>query len=182
MNKTLKKVLIIAGVIIVGLYIAFKILQSNTKKASPEATATYSNGVNITVNYCKPSKKGREIFGKLVPFGEVWRTGANENTTFETDKNLTIGGKVLPAGKYTLWTIPEKDSWTVIFNKKDYGWGVSFGAKASREAEDDVLQVVVPAETVATSLEQFDISFSDTPMSSMVLAWDTTKVVVPIMK
>ncbi|MES2796489.1 MAG: DUF2911 domain-containing protein [Bacteroidota bacterium] len=181
MNKTLKKILIGVGILVVVLFIAFKFMQYNTKKASPEATATYSNGVNITVKYCKPSKRGREIFGKLEPFGKVWRTGANEATTFDTDNDLTIGDKVLPAGHYTLWTIPEKESWTVIFNKKDYMWGVNQDG-ASREADSDALQVVVPVEKTETSVEQFDISFVDSPMMAMVLAWDTTKIVVPIMK
>jgi Protein of unknown function (DUF2911) len=181
MNKTLKRILIIAGILIVALFAAFKYMQWNTKKASPEATASYTNGVNITVKYCKPYKKDREIFGKLVPFGQVWRTGANEATTFTTDKDLTIGGKVLPVGKYTLWTIPEAGSWTVIFNKKDYMWGVNQNG-ASREPDSDALQVVVPVDTLADTKEQFDISIVEKPALSLVLAWDKTKVSVPMMK
>jgi Protein of unknown function (DUF2911) len=181
MNKFLKRTLIVLGVLAVVLFVAFQILQVQTKKASPEATVEYKNGVNISVFYCKPSKKGREIFGgKVVPFSKVWRTGANEATTFTTDKNLTIGGKVLPAGKYTLWTIPEKDSWTIIFNKKQYDWGVSFGGVASREEAEDALQVVVPVETTENVQEQFDISVVDQPALSLILAWDKTKVVVPM--
>ncbi len=181
MNKTLKRILIIVGLLAVVLFIAFKFLQYNTKKASPEATVIYTNGANISVKYCKPFKKGREIFGKLIPYDQVWRTGANEATTFDSDKDLTIGGKVLPAGHYTLWTIPGKESWTVIFNKKDYMWGVG-GDGASREAGSDALQVVVPVQATDALMEQFDISFTDNPMLSMVLAWDNTKVVVPMMK
>jgi Protein of unknown function (DUF2911) len=180
MNKLLKKTLIALGVLVVVLFGAYKILQSQTKKASPEATVEYKNGVNISVFYCKPSKKGREIFGALVPFDQVWRTGANEASTFTTDKNLTIGGKVLPAGKYTLWTIPGKDNWTVIFNKKEYGWGVGFGEVASREPEADALQVVVPVEGTENVQEQFNISVVDQPALSLIFSWDKTKVVVPM--
>jgi hypothetical protein len=114
----------------------------------------------------------------LEPYGKVWRTGANEATTFTTNKDLTIGGKNLPAGKYTLWTIPNKEKWTVIFNSKMYSWGVSFGG-ASREAAADVLQVEVPVETLPAVQEQFLISF-DEAVPAMVLAWDMTKITVPL--
>ncbi|AEI49093.1 DUF2911 domain-containing protein [Runella slithyformis] len=180
MKKILKWTGIVVGVLAVVLFAAFKYLQTNTKKASPEATAEYrKDGTEISVFYCRPSKKGRVIFGGLLPYGKVWRTGANEATTFTSNKALTIGGKTLPAGKYTLWTIPDKDKWTVIFNSKMYGWGVSFGGEASREAAADVLQVEVPADTLAVGQEQFLISFDET-VPSMVLAWDMTKVSVPL--
>ena len=179
MNKILKRTAIVIGVLAVVLFAAFKYFSAKTKEASPEATVAYKkDGTEISVFYCQPAKKGREIFGKLVPFGEVWRTGANEATTFTTNKDLSIGGKTLPAGKYTLWTIPEKDQWTVIFNGKQYDWGVSFGAKASREAEADVLQIKVPTATLGSVQERFNISFDQTT-PALVLAWDMTKVVVP---
>jgi hypothetical protein len=178
MNKTLKRILIGLAVIVGLLFIAYQYLAATTKKASPEATATFTNGVNITVKYCKPSKKGREIFGGLVPFGEVWRTGANEATVFTTDKDLNIGGKTLKAGSYSLWTIPNKDTWEVIFNSEVPSWGVSFGGKASRDVEKDVIQVSVPVENTNETQEMFDISFTETP--AMVLAWDKTKISVPI--
>jgi len=180
MKKVLKWTAIVVGVLVVGLFIAFKVLQANTKKARPEATAEYkANGTEVSVFYCRPSKKGREVFGGLVPYGKVWRTGANEATTFTTNKDLSIGGKPLPAGKYTLWTIPEKDTWTVIFNKKQYGWGVDFKEQASREVAEDALQVQVPSETTDAPLEQFLISF-DEKTPAMVLAWDRMKVSVPL--
>jgi hypothetical protein len=181
MNKFLKWTAIIVGILAVVLFVAFQFLQSQTKKASPEDTVTYVNGAtNLSVFYCRPSKKGREIFGKLVPFGQVWRTGANEATTFTTNKDLTIGGKALPAGKYTLWTIPEKDQWAVIFNKKEYAWGVNFDTKASREPEADVLQIQVPVEVLSVPVEQFTISFDKQTQLALVLAWDNVKVSVPI--
>ncbi|MCY7351724.1 MAG: DUF2911 domain-containing protein [Cytophagaceae bacterium] len=180
MKKALKLTGIVVGVLVVLLFVAFKVIQANTKKASPEATVEYKqNGAEISVFYNRPSKKGRVIFGGLEPYGKVWRTGANEATTFTTNKDLTIGGKPLPAGKYTLWTIPEKDTWTVIFNGKQYSWGVNFDQVASREAEADVLQIQVPVEVQNPPLEQFTISF-DESVPAMVLAWDATRVSVPL--
>jgi hypothetical protein len=174
----LKKILIGLAVIAVILFVAFQIMTSRTKKASPEVKQSYSVGVaKIDLFYCSPSKKGREIFGKLVPYGGVWRTGANESTTFETDKNLLIDGKKLPAGKYSLWTIPQQDSWTVVFNKEVPGWGVDFDSKASRNEKEDVLEVKAPVEKLTTSQEKLSL---DANNNALNISWDMTKVSVPI--
>src|SRR5688572_21647276 len=99
MKKFWKWFLIVVVSLGVILFAFFKVMQYQTKKASPEETAEYkNNGKDIKVEYCSPSKRGREIFGSLVPYNEVWRTGANEATTFETATDLTISGKKLPAG------------------------------------------------------------------------------------
>ena len=90
-----------------------------------------------------------------------------------------IGGKSLPAGKYTLWTIPESDVWTIIFNNKQYSWGVDFKTRPSREPEADVLQVKVPVQKVSPIVDQFTISFQNPPESALVLVWDDVKIVVP---
>ena len=104
---------------------------ANSEKTDQETqpgteVVTYTQGdLQLDVFYCSPSKKGRKIFGELVPYGEVWRTGANEATTFTTNKDLIIDGKKLVTGNlYSIWTIPEEDSWTIIFNNKMYNWGV----------------------------------------------------------
>ncbi len=174
----LKKILIGLAVLAVILFVAFQIVKSKTKAASPEVKQTYSIGTaKVDLFYCSPSKKGREIFGGLIKYGEVWRAGANEPTTFETDKNLTIGGKSLPAGKYSLWTIPQKDSWTIIFNKEIPIWGVSSGAKAARNDKTDALQVVVPVEKLTAPQEKLSI---DAQNNALTIIWDMTKVSVPI--
>ena len=181
MNKKLKWTLIILASLALVLGIAFKYLQYETKKASPEETVSYAkDGKKLSVFYCRPSKKERVIFGLLVPYDKVWRTGANEATTFSTDTEIEVGGKKLPAGKYTLWTIPGKESWTVIFNKKQYGWGITYGGEASREPEYDALEVIVPVQHNPETVEQFTISFDDADALQMVLAWDQTRVAVPI--
>lgn len=150
-------------------------------RPSPAATASYDkDGLKIEVNYSRPFKKGREIFGGLVPFDQVWRTGANEAATFETNKDLTIGGKMLPAGKYTLWTIPHKETWEVIFNKKMYPWGINRNGLASREADADVVSVTVPVEVLPESVEQFTINVVETKVPTLELSWDFMQVAVPL--
>lgn len=94
------------------------------QKASPADSTTGKIGnATVKIRYSSPSVKGRVIWGELVPYGEVWRAGANEATTFTTDKDLMIEGKTLHAGRYALFMIPTKDSWTVIFNTVPDQWG-----------------------------------------------------------
>ena len=174
----LKKILIGLAVLIVILFVAFQVLKSKTKSLSPEVKQTYSVGASkINLFYCSPSKKGREIFGGIIKYGEVWRTGANEPTTFETDKNLVVDGKKLPAGKYSLWTIPQQESWTVIFNKEIPFWGDNTDGKAARNDKTDVLQVVIPVEKLTTSQEKLSI---DANNNALTIIWDMTKITVPI--
>ena len=183
MKKILKWTLIVVVSLVVLLGALFAYVDHQNRTKSPSGTAVYDkNGTKITVEYSRPSKRDRVIFGGLVPYGVVWRTGANEATTFETNKALTIGGKTLPAGKYTLWSIPEKDKWTVIWNGKQYGWGVKspFDQTASREPEADVLQVQVAPQEGNDVVEQFTISFDETSGLALVIAWDKTKVAVPL--
>lgn len=187
MSKSLRIILIVVGVLLaLGALVAFvgyPYLKKVTKKASPEQTITYQQlGLDLEVFYCRPSKKGRDIFAEegLVPYGEVWRTGANEATTFETATNLNIQGEVLPAGKYTLWTIPKKDSWEIIFNEKMYGWGVGWGAKAAVDRAFDALAISVPTTVTPETVEMFTIEFLEMEELYLVLKWDDTMVKVPI--
>ncbi len=123
-----KRVIYIVGVVIIALLAIIAVQQYmlyQTKQYSPESTAQYtSSDVNIKVTYSRPSKKGREIFGDLVPFGKWWRTGANEPTVIEVSRDIVFGeDQRLPAGKYSLITIPDASSWTVIFNSQIPDWG-----------------------------------------------------------
>jgi len=138
------------------------------KPASPEKTVNASiNNKDITIIYSAPYKKDREIFGGLVPYEKVWRTGANNATTIEVSADVMIGGKSLKAGMYSLFTIPNKDKWTVIINEDAKQWG-SYGYKEDK----DVLRFDV-TPTTTSQTEQFDISISPEGMVSLV--WDTTK-------
>jgi len=142
---------------------------SQDKKASPAATATGKSGnVTITINYSSPSVKGRKIWGDLVPFGKVWRTGADEATIFETDGDLKIEGQKLPKGKYSLFTIPEEKSWTIIINKKANQWGAY-----SYKQEDDVLRVKVKPGKSASFNESLAFAVSDGKVS---IRWENMEV------
>nr|WKN37441.1 DUF2911 domain-containing protein [Tunicatimonas sp. TK19036] len=180
MNKSIKWTLIIGGGFALLLFIAYRIMIAQTKSHSPEETIIQDHGeATLSVTYSRPYKKGRVIFGELEPYGEVWRTGANEATTFKTSHNLLIADEPLPAGKYTLWTIPGEERWKVIFNKENYDWGVNRNGVAARDPTADALMVEVASESTTGLVEQFTIRFEDEPFA-MILEWDATKVVVPI--
>ena len=181
MGKFLKWSLMIVAVLGLIGYFAFQRMKEQTKKASPEETAVLKmDDLQIEVTYSRPSKKGRDIFGGLVPYKQVWRTGANEATTFTSNKDITFGEEKIPAGKYTLWTIPEQQKWTVILNEKQYMWGVGSGGDPSREPEADVASVEVPVTLLNDTIEQFTIRFDQQRPAKMILEWDLVRVAVPI--
>jgi hypothetical protein len=169
-------VIIVALVAIVGI-----INLKKEKSHSPEDAVVFTQDeLKLRVLYNRPYKKGREIFGGLVPYDKVWRTGANESTTFETNKELTIEGKKLPAGKYSLWTIPGPDSWSVIFNSQFGQWGINSKGEANRDPALDVLKVEVKPLHQDQVFEQFTIAFEKTGEDAeLVLFWDKTLVAVP---
>lgn len=182
MKRTIKRTFL-GSVILAGtIMVSYMIFKTNTKSFSPEDTVTFpANDLTLEVFYNRPYKKDREIFGGLVPYGEVWRTGANEATTFFTNKDILVDGSILSAGTYTLWTIPMENSWKVIFNSKLYSWGITPDGLPSREAEFDVLTIEVPATKLKDPLEQFTIEFKNShDFILMTMAWDQTKVEVPI--
>ena len=181
----IKKILIILVIIIGIAGIAMMGLKVYTKSFSPLEVAIYQdNNQKIEVVYCRPYKKNRTVFPDLIPYDEVWRTGANEATTITTTQDLTINNKTLPKGTYSLWTMPRRDHWEIIFNKEYGQWGVKFwNAKANREALLDVLSVTVPVYQTSNNIEQFTIQFeAREEVIEMLLMWDHTIVIVPIKK
>lgn len=172
MNKILKIVIISVAV----LALAFYGFLTFTKSKSPADTASFNqNGLSVQVDYCRPYKKDRVIFGQLLPYGKVWRTGANEATIFEVKQDVKIADKPLKAGKYTLWTIPNADNWTIVFNSQTGQWGTEY------DETKDVLRVDVPASKLAETVEQFKIDFASVAGGSdMVLRWENTEVKVPV--
>ena len=182
MNKSLKTGLKIGSVIALLGILLILIIRYTTKAHSPEDIATYSEGnLQIEVVYNRPFKKDREIFGSLVPYHEVWRTGANEATTFETNQDILVDGSILKAGKYTLWTIPMENSWKVIFNSQMYPWGINLDKEAYRDATFDALVLERPVEKMGKSLEQFTIQFEEnSDFITLVLAWDCIRINVPL--
>lgn len=185
--KFLKWTLITFAVL--GLLFFFVIspyMKTQTKKNSPEKTVAYvKNGMDLSVTYSSPSKKDRIIFGELVPYDAVWRTGANEPTTFSTTNDIKIAGKNLPAGTYSLWTRPSRQSWSVIFNKDIPDWGVSIlsgGKETNRVPEEDVVEIEIPTEQTAETIENFTIDFDMKNQLYMLISWDRTLIKVPISK
>ncbi len=177
--KILKWSLISILILAVLGFGGFQLLKNYTKKASPEATIVYEGtDVTLEVFYNRPYKKDRKIFGGLVPYGEVWRTGANEATTFMTNKDITFGGELLKAGKYTVWTIPQETQWTIILNSKMYDWGVNWDNEPSRDPLFDVLRINIPAVETNETVEQFTIEFLYDV--NLVMKWDNTQVLIPI--
>lgn len=169
-------------ILIAAIMVPYFIFKTNTKSYSPEDTVTYQqDALILEIFYNRPYKKDRQIFGGLVPFGEVWRTGANEATTFTTSKDILVDGSLLPAGKYTLWTIPMESSWKVIFNAEMYPWGITTDQRPSRLPQHDVLVVELPVRRLKEPVEQFTIDFTDSHDFILLnLAWDRTLVRVPI--
>ena len=153
----------------------------HTKSFSPEEEVTFeSRDLKIKVIYNRPNKKGRVIFGGLVPYDEVWRTGANEATTFSSNLPLKIQGKTLNAGKYSLWTIPRENQWSIIFNDEIGQWGINTSGEANRIPSRDVLSVDVTAMIQDREIEQFTISFEAIgEEAEMVLMWDKTVIALP---
>lgn len=179
----MKKAVIIIGILAVLLVGAFMLWRSQVKSLSPEEGFDFQDGdLKVHVYYNRPFKKGREIFAEngLVPFGKIWRTGANEATYIETNKNLLVNGQELKKGKYSLWTIPNAESWKVIFNSEYPSWGINFKGEANHNPEADVLTVEVPVSQTETEIEQFTISIEKTgDETELIFLWDKTVVVVP---
>lgn len=178
----MRKAIKIFLVVLILLVSAIVIWRYATKAHSPEDMSVYSeNDLTLEVVYNRPFKKGRKIFGELVPYDEVWRTGANEATTFSTNKDIYVDGSLLEKGIYTLWTIPKPQSWKVIFNSKMYPWGINMEKKAYRDPAYDVLVLEQPTSTLKDTLEQFSIYFEQAnELILLNFAWDDTKVTLPI--
>jgi hypothetical protein len=142
--------------------------QDKSKRPSPPAVLNYSkNDLKLTIDYSQPSVKGRSIGKDIAPFGQVWRTGANEATTFEVNKDVMIEGQPLPAGKYSLYTIPGADEWTLIFNKTWKQWGTVY------KQEEDALRVKVKPTKAPSFAEKMTFTADDNKVNLM---WGDTKV------
>lgn len=150
--------------------------QDKSKRPSPAANAQcqFSDGKTIKVDYSSPRVKGRKIFGDLVPYGQIWRTGANEATSFVTDANLSAGGKDVPAGNYTIFTVPNTDKWTLIINKKTGEWGIPY-----KYESDELARVDMSVSKTSAPVENFTIAFDQKGGTcTMRLEWESTRAQV----
>ncbi len=159
--------------------IAIHAQQDKSKRPSPPATAKCDlpGGKSITVDYSSPRVKGRKIFGAdIVPYGEVWRTGANDATTFVTTADVRVGGKPVPAGKYTIFTVPNKDKWVLIISKKTGEWGIPYPG-----ADSDLLRADMNASSTSTPVENFTIAFDKGDKDcTLRIEWENTRATIAI--
>ncbi len=163
--------------------IAFTVVAGNIvasaqgDRISPHDTADVTlNGKQVTVSYGRPSMRSRKIMGGLVPYGKVWRTGADEATMLVTQVDLVIGGTAVAAGKYTLWTLPSDGAWKLIINKQTGQWGTKY------DASQDLARVPMQNSHLERLVEQFTMSWKkrgeDT--ADLVLEWENTRASVEI--
>jgi hypothetical protein len=153
--------------------------QAQEKRVSPhEKTSAMIAGNTITIEYGRPYKKGREIFGGLEPLGKVWRTGADEATTFTTGKDLMVGDMHVPAGTYSLFTIPDKTGWTLILNKTAKQWGAF-----DYDQKQDLGRTPMQVKTLSAPVEQLTITIEPKGATegTLKITWDRAEASVPLM-
>jgi len=152
--------------------------KDKSQRPSPPAKAEgkLGGGVTITVDYSSPRMKGRQIFGGLVPYGQVWRAGANEATTLVTSGNIRVGSLDVPAGTYTLFTIPDKGKWTLIVSKKTGEWGVPYPGEA-----EDFGRTEMHVKALPSPVENFEIGLKQEGGALVLhMDWETTSASVKI--
>jgi hypothetical protein len=156
-----------------------------SKRPSPPASAAckFSDGKTIKIDYSSPRAKGRKIFGEasekaLVPYGQIWRTGANDATTFVTDTNVTVGGKAVPAGSYTIFTVPKADAWSLVISRKTGEWGTDYPGE-----KEDLVRVPMTVSKTSAPVENFTIAFDQAGSKcTLRTEWENTRTSVEITK
>jgi len=149
------------------------------ERVSPhESVSVMLNGKNVTIEYGRPYMKGREIFGGLVPLGEVWRTGADEATTLATEGDLMVGTLHVPAGKYSLFTIPGESAWILIVNKTAEQWGAF-----DYDESQDLGRTEMTVSALSEPLEEFTITIEPTGDNegALKMSWDQTEASIGLM-
>lgn len=169
----------VSGTILLGA--AFALAQSSpqdkSKRPSPhDSTEITLKGKKITIEYGRPFLKGRKVGQELAPYGKVWRTGADEATTFTTEIDLNIGGTKVPAGKYTLYTLPSEGTWKLIINKQTGQWGTHY------DESEDLARIDMQKAALPQMVEQFTISFDkkNENTADLNLEWENTRVWVAV--
>ena len=152
--------------------------QDKSKRPSPPASASckFSDGKTVKIDYSSPRAKGRKIFGGVVSYGEVWRTGANEATTFVADTNVTVGGQAVPAGSYTIFTLPKADAWTLIISKKTGEWGTDYAGE-----KEDLARVPMSVSKTSSPVENFTVAFDQAGgKCTLRMEWENTRAKLEI--
>ncbi len=152
--------------------------QWNIPAASPRQSVEQQFSMSkISLDYGRPAVKGRKVFGELVPFGQVWRAGANSATKITFEQSIDFGGKVVPAGTYGVFVIPQEKEWKIILNKDANQWGAY-----SYDERLNIIDITVPTQKLTEAQEVFEIALNpkDENNVDMVFKWDLTKVIVPL--
>lgn len=174
------KILAIIAAFILSFHIGFsqEPVIHVPQKSPKEKTETQVGLIDISISYSRPSTRGRMIFGELVPFNKIWRTGANINTAISFSGAVMIGDQELEAGTYTLFTEPGPDEWSILFHKEHHDYGVP----DTIHSENVLARINVPSSTQNRKIETMSLSLEDITNNSckLVIAWDQTVVSVPI--
>jgi Protein of unknown function (DUF2911) len=154
--------------------------QDKSQRPSPPAQAKcdLGGGKTLTIDYSSPRAKGRKIFGGLVPYGQIWRAGANEATTFVTDADLNVGGTTVPAGSYTIFTVPDQNKWSLVISKKTGEWGTAYPGPSN-----DLARIDMKVSPTSSALEDFTIAFDKGGSGcTLRMEWENTRASVDISK
>lgn len=169
--------LVFIALLLPGLLMA---QEDKSKRPSPPATATGKVGdATITIDYSSPSIKGRKMFGGHLPYGKLWRAGANEATIFQTDKDIIVDGKKLPAGKYTFFATPGENEWTIFFNSETGQWGDKKDGSTNMDPAKTVLSFTVKAKKLDNLKEKLEYTVANNGFS---LQWEYADVFIPVKK
>jgi Protein of unknown function (DUF2911) len=176
----MRKLAILGGAVLLvaAVAVAFHAQQDKSKRPSPPASTKcdLGGGKSVTVDYSSPRLKGRHVGGEVAPFGQVWRAGANEATTFVTTSDLIVGGQHVPAGNYTIFAIPNKDKWTLIISKKTGEWGTPYPG-----ADSDLARVDMKVAPTSGAVEDFTIAFDKVGKGcTLRMEWESTRASVEI--
>jgi hypothetical protein len=161
---------------VAAMLIATPLAAQQGRPLSPRDTTEATIGsAKVLIDYGRPSKRGREIFGALVPYDQVWRTGANAATTLTTDRPLTIGGTAVPAGTYTIYSIPGRERWQLVVNRQTGQWGTAY------DQSQDLARIPMQVRRSAQPVEQFEIAVAGSGASrTLELRWDATVASVAV--
>jgi len=177
----MQKRFVVLGIscLVVAVAVAAAMRPQNPPASPPaKASCDLGAGKSITVDYSSPRAKGRKIYDGLVPYGKVWRAGANAATTFVTTADLKVGGTDVPAGNYTLFAIPEADKWTLVISKKTGEWGTAYPGPS-----EDLARIPMKVSATSGPVENFTIAFGKGGSGCVLhLDWENTRASVDVAK
>lgn len=177
--RQMKKLFLVVMICVMGIigFVAFKFLNENERRVSPQATATIkTENLDLNINYSRPYKNGRAIFGNVVKYGEYWRTGADEATEISFGKRVKFGDEEVNPGTYRLYTIPEKDEWIIALNSELGQWGAF-----EPNYDLDVVRIKITPNKLDKIVDQLTLRFETSKNGvDLLLSWDDTQVTIPI--